>query len=473
VSEVDALKARIAELGRINAEQAKRIERLERMVRELTNRLRMNSRNSSMPPSSDWKRTRNVRRESDTPGRRRGGQIGHEGTTRKTFPPSEVDRILRFFPEHCRNCCRPLTGAVRMVEAHQVVEVPAAPAEVTEHRRYQRICLACGGTTTVEFPQTVPSACVGPRLQAVMTSLTGRYRLSRREAREAGISLFGAKASVALGTISALERRASEALEGPHAEAVTSVRASEAANVDETAWWEDKGRAWLWGAATPQAAAFRIHPTRSEGAFHQLMGSDYAGVLGTDRWTSYHGHDPLMRQLCWAHLKRNFQALTEQGHKGATCIGRLGLRAAKAVNRAWRGCQEGRIAHTSLRVLLHPERKRLKVALLKGSRSSDPKTAALCRDVLKRFTSLWTFTRRKGVEPTNNRAERSLRKAVLWRKGSFGSDSPGGSRFAERMLTVSETLRIQGRNVVDYIQAAILAHARGQPHPPLLYVESA
>jgi hypothetical protein len=198
------------------------------------------------------------------------------------------------------------------------------------------------------------------------------------------------------------------------------------------------------------------------------MGEDYGGILGTDRWTGYLGHPVRRRQLCWAHLKRNFKALTEQWHKGAAHIGNQGLLAEKAVTRAWRGYLEGRIQHQSLRVILHPVRKQLKAVLLKGCRSTEWKTRAMSTDVLKRFTALWTFTRRKGVEPTNNRAERVLRKAVLWRKGSFGSDSASGCRFAERMLTASETLKVQGRNLVDFVEAAIRAQALGRPHPSLL-----
>ena len=469
MSDEAAVKVRIAELERRNAEQAARIKQLERMVRELTARLGMNSGNSSMPPSSDSMRGPVVRK-AEPSGRKRGGQPGHPGATRAVFPAEQVDRVLSVLPERCGSCRRALTGPDRLVEARQVVEVPPTLAEVIEYRRYRRICRGCGAATVAEFPKGMPVSCVGPRLQAVLTTLTGRYRLSRREACDLATAIYGPKGQIALGTISALEGRTSQVLAPSHGEALAAVRSSRAANTDETSWPEGKGKGWLWGAATPEVAAFLIDRHRSAAAYHRLMGPDYAGVLGTDRWTSYHGHPPSRRQLCWAHLKRNFQALTEQGHKGATHVGRVGLQAQKAVSRAWRGFQEGRIAHGSLRRLLHPVRKRLKEVLLQASHSTDPKAAALSRDVLKRFTSLWTFTRREGVEPTNNRAERALRKAVLWRKGSFGSDSPRGSRFAERMLTVAETLRIQGRSIVDFIDASIRAHLAGAPHPSLLRV---
>lgn len=451
------------------AELEARIRELEQLVRDLTARLKLNSRNSSVPPSSDWTRKK-TSAKGESSGRKRGGQPGHEGVTRQTFPPDQVDQVLEFFPKQCRHCHTPLKESGEIAESRQVAEVPASPAQVIEYRRYRCLCPRCEEETVADFSQEVPASCVGPRLQAVLTSLTGRYRLSRREACEAAEALFGPKATIALGTLSAMETRTSRALEAVYTESLQAIRGEPAVNVDETSWRQDKGRAWLWTASSPELSVFHVDPTRSAEGFHALMGSDYGGVLGSDRWSAYHGHKPSRRQLCWAHLKRNFQALTERGHKGASCIGRIGLEVEKAITQAWRKFQQGRIAHASLRVILHGERKRLEAALTKGSRSTDAKTAALSKDVLKRFTALWTFTRREGVEPTNNRAERALRKAVLWRKGSFGSDSAKGSRFVERMLTVAETLRSQGRSLVDFLERAIKAHARGHPHPSLLPV---
>ena len=95
-------------------------------------------------------------------------------------------------------------------------------------------------------------------------------------------------------------------------------------------------------------------------------------------------------------------------------------------------------------------------------------TRGTCRELLAWESSLWTFAHHDGVEATNNHGERVLRKAVLWRKGSFGSVSEGGSRFVERMLTVSQTLRLQDRPVLTYLYEAVYAHRQGLPTPKLL-----
>lgn len=472
MAEADDLRRENERLKAENAELKRRIADLEAAVRKLAAQLKMNSTNSSLPPSTDLARGRFAKRSSREPsGRKSGGQPGHEGVTRTPFPERELDHVVDLVPQRCRDCHAPLRGQGVLADAHQVVDVPPATAEVTEYRRFRVTC-ACGAATTAELPVEVPSTCVGPRLQAVLTTLTGRYRLSRREAQEVAVSLFGPKAEVSLGTLFALERRSSEALAPVYREAAGAVRKEDVANLDETGWREAKRKAWLWGAITRQLSVFLVHRRRSAEAYHALMGKDYAGNIQTDRWTSYHSHPKTRRGLCWAHLKRDFTALTELGHKGATRIGNAGLRAEKAVTAAYRRHLLGEIAHASLKPVLQAERLRLEQKLLWGRASTEKKAAALCRDVLKRYTSLWTFTRKEGVEPTNNRAERALRKAVLWRKGSFGSDSPEGSRFVERMLTVSESLRSQGRPVLDFVEAAIRAHALGRPHPSLLPLNS-
>lgn len=452
--------------------QERRIADLEEAIRKLTARLGLNSRNSSKPPSSDMAQGEPERRQAVVePVRKRGGQPGHPGTTRKPFPDDQVDHFVKVLPERCDACARKLLGEAHLADCRQVADTAPSPAEVTEYQLYRMEC-RCGHATTAPLPEGVSPWCLGPRLWAILTTLTGRYRLSRREAQEALVALYGPKAEVALGTVCALEGRASQALEGSYQEAREALLREENVHLDETGWRLQKRKAWLWSAVTRSLGVFRVDRNRSRTAYHRLMGEGFAGAIHSDRWKVYDIHPDRKRQLCWAHLKRDFQALVDCGHEPAAAIGRAGLRAAAAVTTVHRRYREGRIAHGSLRPLLSSVRGRLERTLLRGCRCPAKEAAALSRDVLKRYTSLWTFTRRAGMEPTNNRAERALRKAVLWRKGSFGSDSEAGGRFAERMLTVAESLRLQGRSVVDFVEATVRADLTGSPHPSLLPVDS-
>lgn len=346
---------------------------------------------------------------------------------------------------------------------HQVVDLPVALAQVAEYLLYRVLCPRCGVVTTAPLPPGVPSGAVGPRLQAVLTLLVGRFRLSRREAMEAIVSLFGPKAEVSLGTLSALERRTSEALATGWEEAKAAVRASAIAHADETSYRPG----WLWTACTSTVSFFLADRNRSRGACQRLLGERFPGVIVTDRWASYDHHPARRRQLCWAHLIRNGQGLVDRGGTAAR-VGRAVLRAADAVFSAWEDHRAGRLTLPSMARRLAPARRQLLRALRRGQTNADKKAAGLCNDVLERFVSLWTFSRRPGVEPTNNLAEREIRPAVLWRKGCFGAPCEAGRRFTERILTVARTLRRQGRDILAYLEAAVRARLDGKPAPRLL-----
>ena len=328
------------------------------------------------------------------------------------------------------------------------------------------MCPCCGVLTRAALPPEVSFRAVGPRLQAALVTLTGRYRLSRREAVAAAAALFGDKAAVSLGTLSGLEARTSAVLASAYQEAAAAVRQAPVTCADETSFPLGPRKGWLWTACCETASFFRIDPHRGKEAFLKLL-PDFSGVLETDRWRSYHSHPPRLRQFCWAHLKRNSQALVDRGAPGAR-VGKAGLPAARKVFDGWDDHRAGKLTLPSLARRLAPTRQALERALRRGHANADPKAAALCKDLLKQFISLWTFTRRPGVDPTNNHAEREIRPAVLWRKGSFGCQSSEGARFVERMLTVVRTLRRQGRSVLDFLEETIRAANARTPAPLLI-----
>ena len=173
------------------------------------------------------------------------------------------------------------------------------------------------------------------------------------------------------------------------------------------------------------------------------------------------------RQLCWAHLLRAFTAFSELG--GAA--GKLGehlLADAQQMFEWWYQVKDGTLSRSTFRVYMGPLRASMKMLLEQGARCRSPAVAATCRDLLKLYPAMWTFVRVEGIEPTNNDAERAIRHAVIWRKSSFGTHSPEGSRFVERILTASATLKQQGRNIVDFIERACEASLHGRKAPSLL-----
>jgi len=445
---------------------------LKEKVKDLTARLGLDSSNSSMPPSSDKPGTKREPKWKPT-GRRPGGQPGHEAHVREPFKPEDIDRVVPVIPKQCGNCCRILRpeDAIGAPLQHQVVDLPPVSAEVTEYQVHQRCCPDCGTVTTGELPKGVSWSMVGVRLQAVLALLTGRYRLSRREARKAVAALFGWKALVSLGMVMKMEKRTSEALALAYEDALFAVQGAPFVHADETGWREGRKRAWLWTAATPLLKVFRIDERRNREAFRKLL-FDFDGVLITDRWSVYRDHDPDLRQLCWAHILRNFKGLLERGGT-AKALGVAGQALVADLFLCWYRFRDGDVTRRGLRRGIAPLRKRVLRLLRRHEEDPDSYARKMARDLIEYEKCLWTFARVEGVEPTNNEAERTIRKAVLWRKCSFGSASPAGSRFVERMLTVCGSLRAQGRSILDFLEGSIRAALVGQPQPSLLPARTA
>ena len=454
----------IEQLLQIIAEQQARILALEARVADLEARLGQNSHNSSRPPSSDPPSVARGRRPPST--RNPGGQPGHEGHQRMVVPEEQVDRIVAVKPRHCRRCGGPLAGADAAPTRHQVMELPRVRPRVTEYQLHTLWCGGCGVTTTAPVPPGVPRGAFGPRLQAVAAVCTGVYHLSRRTTVGVLGDLFGVRMSV--GALSACEQAVSGAVAVPVGQAHAYVQQRAAVrHADETGGRERRRRAWLWVMVGPLVTVFMVHAQRSTAAARALLGDCVAAILVSDRWSAYHYWATEQRQLCWAHLLREFQAFTERGGAAAR-LGRALLRDATEMFAAWDRVRDGTRSRRQFWREMRPLRRRVEGRLRRGTAVAEAKTAATCRDLVKLTPALWTFIDLPDVEPTNNAAERAIRRAVLWRKGSFGSHSPAGSRFAERMLTIAATLKQQDRNVVDYISAACIASVHGASAPSLL-----
>ena len=212
--------------------------------------------------------------------------------------------------------------------------------------------------------------------------------------------------------------------------------------------------------------AFLIRRHRNRQAFDDLVGPS-PGVLTTDRYSVYAHLNPGRRQVCWAHLRRDFQAMIDRRDRGSP-IGEELLFHADLLAEQWPKVRDGTRSQAWFsRKILPWLREEVHLLLEAGSRCGNIKTAGVCGELLNIEASLWTFATVPGVEPTNNAAERAVRHAVCWRKTSYGTDSDRGSRFVERMLTVMASCRSQGRDVMEFLTQAITAH-QGQTEMPSL-----
>ena len=441
------------------------VAELKQRVEELLARLNKNSSNSSRPPSSDapWAQRYPAKKPS---GRKPGGQPGHEGAFRQRLPIERVNAVVEYAPTHCLHCRAELKGAVRSGEPHfhQVAELPPLAAIVTEHQAHALRCAKCGITTRAEIPAAVLAHTVGLRFAAVLSYFSGRCRQSRRLVQEVAESVFNIP--LALGSICAREKEMSAALLPAYNEIAQSVQTAPHKNVDETSWSKAGRLCWLWTATHETAALFQVHASRGKPGFNALL-PQAQGVLGTDRWHAYSQIPLSRRQLCWAHLKRDFQSLVDAGG-GAQRAGHAGLCVVKDVFRLWHRFRNEKFGRRTFEKSMQPIRQQLRRILEKARDGPVKKAARFSKRIIKSFDALWTFVRVPGVEPTNNHAERVLRTAVLWRKNCLGSHSDAGCRFVERMLSVVQTLRLQSRSVLQYLEAALRSHRDFSPAPSII-----
>lgn len=440
------------------------VEQLEARLAELEARLAQNSRNSSRPPSADPPQA--PRRSTPPTGRKKGGQPGHPGTTRELRATEQVDAVRPHFPDTCARCqatLEALPAAAWPPRRHQVWELPPVQPHVTEHQLHARDCPHCGARTWATLPQDVPARMAGPRLQAFCALLTGRFRLGRRAALELLEDAFGI--TLSLGTLTALEAETAAALAGPYAAVAQVVAQAESVHADETGWKEAGKRSWLWLAATASHARFRVQDRRNRAAFEALLPLTATSIVTSDRYGVYTGLPLSRRQLCWAHLARDFQALAESRGEAAA-VGRWAQDEIRNLFAHWQAFRRGALDRAGLQAQMAPSQRQFHTLLAWGSTLAG-KAGALCRDLQEKWPALWTFLGHPGVEPTNNHAERVLRPAVLWRKTSFGHQSETGKQYVERMLTVVTTLRLQGRNVLAYLETVCRAGLTGTPFPSL------
>lgn len=441
--------------------------RLEARIVELTNRLNQNSSNSSKPPSSDppWNKQSNAKPKSQN---KPGGQPGHPGHYRVLLPKERVNKTVPFFPKKCDGCGAPLpqkppAGSPEPT-LHQLLELPEQALHVTQYEGRACRCGKCGYVTRAEIPPEIRAHTLGPRLTAFIAVLTGAYHLSKRQVQGFFETALGVP--IGLGSIPKHEQEVTAAVAPAYEAARAAVQAAPVKHLDETGWSLRGKICWLWVVATVTAAFYQINKSRGKKGLHAVLRS-IKHVLVTDRWHAYSKLPLDEHQFCWAHLRRDFQRFYERTGRCRE-VGRAGRRAHRKIFKFWHKFKTGLIARAAFVKQMEPVRKELERALQLGRDSSDKKAQHFCKRILKVYPALWVFVQVEGVEPTNNHAERMMRKPVLWRKGSFGSNSKTGCEFAASILTVVQTLRLQQKPVLEYLTQAVAAVRRGEACPALL-----
>jgi transposase len=463
------------------------IESLEKQLaqvltiqQQLLEKANRTSQNSSSPPSADPPGF-GKKQEKKKSNKKRGGQPGHEGKNRDLYPPEECTEVVEHHPTVCSGCGESLTGVDENPYRHQIVEIPPIEPIVIEHRLHQLTCSQCGTQTRATLPENINKSGYGVRVVATVALLSAVYRNSHRMVQSALAELFDI--SMSLGTVNKLRLEASNAIASCVDEAKQYIQQSDVVGADETSFRQGnidgcnpkQSQAWLWVAVTPLVTFFQIALTRCTQAAQNLLGENFTGVLNSDRYASYNWVDIEHRQLCWAHLKREFIKISERTGVSKE-LGTALVKQQEKLFELWHRVRDGTLTRSNFIELVNDIRSSIKALLLEAanyqitSKEKTPlaKTVRTCRQLLKVEPAMWLFVTTEGVEPTNNTAERAIRPAVIWRRTSFGSQTKTGSTFVARMLTVVTTLKSQQRNVLEFMTQAVADARQGKEAPSLL-----
>lgn len=441
----EELEAKLHRTEELLAKALEEISRLNEKIAKLEDRINRNSKNSSKPPSTDQK--------ANTANTDKSPRKSRTGKARAPFPPDKVDKHMVCTRENCPHCGSSkiqLNG--QPSEILQQAELPEIKAIITEYQLQKYRCKDCGKNSTASLPPGIPDSAFGPKLMGLLVTLTGVLHLAKREAIQLIKELYGVDPGV--GSVPNIEERVSIALDPIYDRIHKFVVGHKfCTHFDETGWRDRGKRHFVWLATCRHAAVYSVDPRRSKAAFQRLIGREtWEGPAVTDRYAVY--NDIKNHQFCLAHLIREFKAYGErEGSDKAIGISlEKQLRQSCRIHREYR---EGKIPLAQRNRRLGVRKRQVQYWLEDGLANGSDALAKICGALLDGFEKLWTFTKIPGMEPTNNMAERDLRKIVIWRKKSYGTRSDRGKKFVERITTVAQTVRKQSGNVLHFIQKAV------------------
>lgn len=442
------------------------IDHYERRIADLEAQiatLRKTPRNSSLPPSTEHPHAKPAPTKVKSRNKP-GGQPGHAKHERALIPTEQCHDMVPCKPTRCRGCGDLLSGDDPDPLRHQVWELPEIKPLVTEYQRHRLTCACCRETTCGALPHGVPHSQAGPRLVALTALLMGCFKQSKRRVALFLEQILNQPCSP--GWVVKLQNQATAALTPAYQELAQQLPTATVLGIDESPTKQARVKAWLWTFVAGAYTVFALRTTRAGAVLDELLTAAFDGVVNCDRAKMYGQQGRL--QWCWAHLQRDFQALIDHPDHQVKRLGHDLMRPTKELFRLWSRCRDGTITRRGFERLMQPIRQEIDALLLRGVFSGNEKLQGMCGPLYERRERLWTFVEVVGVEPTNNASERALRPAVIWRKLSFGTQSAGGSRFVETILTVVETCHRRKRNSFEYLTAAVQGHFAGQRPPSLL-----
>jgi transposase len=375
-----------------------------------------------------------------------GRPAGHIGAHRR-MPPIDRHETV---PLPCCPCCG---GAIHDVEAvEQVIEeIPPVKPVVYKIVTYRATCDRCGEVCSRHPLQTsdatgAAGVHLGPRAVALAVTLNKHHGLTMRRTCKILRELAGL--DLTAGGLSQMIDRMADRVEGDYERLVNQIRGSPAVNADETSWWVGGPGWWLWTFTCPEVTVYRVDESRASKVVDQVLGEDFAGVLVSDCLSSYNVATCRKHKCIAHHLRAIEAALRLPGTKDPSYLRqwKLLLKSVIVLHRLWeqKVLSDADIAAKRLAAEAWIDQ-------LLACTPTQCGDARIKNRLSKQRSHLLGCLKDVRVEPTNNRAERSLRPAVIARKLSCGNKTDRGRRSWEVLASLGATYHQTSRDFVSFL----------------------
>ena len=439
------LNKKIKEKDAIIKSLQEEIKKLIKKIEDLEDKLNINSSNSGLPTSKEvYKKESKNRPKSD---RKAGAQPGHiyQGYTNKK--PDET-HIIDVTEKRC-SCggCLELDS----YSTHQKIELPKITPKIDEYKLAKKKCNICGKSYKAKLDNY---KILGPNIESIIGTMGGFFNNSKRDLQQILSQIFNI--DISLGLISKTEERISKKLEGSYKNLLEEAEESSHLHMDETGHRNQGKRGWCWFLGNENLSFFKLTNSRGKKVIEKLL-PEYLGNVISDRYAVYNYFDSDKRQVCLAHLRRDFKRFAHSSNQEISIVGIKLLDCIDLVFAAHKGFKSGKITNIFYRRRLKKIEKKM-YSFLKKIRHQSNSIAAkrVAKNILKSFDMMWLFVDNDKIQPTNNFAERQIKHHVKYRKISYHTWSDRGDRFLERIKSIYSTAKLRNENPFELLNQLIL-----------------
>jgi transposase len=418
---------------------------------QLKERLGLNSKNSSIPPSKELYKLKKANKEKSP--LKQGGQAGHKGYSRDKMVADEIIKI-DLDSKHCE-----CGGEIRISAPHiqQKIDLPEIKPYCTEYHLQRGRCKVCHKRKTSKLPNHITPDLFGPRVKAAISALTGFYKNSKREVESILKDIFNLQ--ISLGSVSNSEGRVSLKCKEKYEEIEVQLSHSKLLHIDETSHYNKGKLGWCWLFGSTDASMIKLTDSRGKKILIDSVFGKSDNIIVTDRYAAYNYFAEENRQICWSHLARDFERFAHSSRAGIKVIGEYLRHMAAEVFFLKKALLAKEIDVLRFTRRARKIRKRTWYYLKEISHQQEAAAAArVAKNIMKSENMMWKFLDDPMVIPlTNNHAEQQIRHYVTYRKNSYFTQSERGNRFLERIISVFLTWKKQNCNPVKNLQNLLIA----------------